>query len=317
MKKAHLPVLLGAVVESVQPLAQLNGFFIDGTFGRGGHSRALLEKYQNLKLIGLDCDHEAVEFAEKNFAEFSGRFEIQRKNFSDFDSALGGRPLAGVLLDLGVSSPQLDQGQRGFSFYHNGPLDMRMDQTQTLTAAHVVNSYSAEELEKIFRELGEIYNSTKVVDRIIERRKTQEFSTTADLAEFIAAITGWRDKGYHPATNHFMALRIYVNDELGRLEKVLPQMISRLEKNGRILVITFHSLEDRIVKEAFRLFEERGEGLRVNKNVIQADFAEKKENPRSRSAKLRIFEKGAVKALSEKKKRKERDDYIKPKRTTT
>lgn len=305
----HKPVLLEDVVKAVAPIEKLQGYFLDGTFGRGGHTRALLAKYPLLKVIGLDCDHEALEYASSEFAKeiSSGRLQMVRSNFSDFEQATALEPLSGVLLDLGVSSPQLDQAHRGFSFYQNGPLDMRMDQSLPTTAADIVNTWTADELAELFKVYGEIYNSTKVVSRIVERRAEKLFSETGDLAELIAAVDGWKQKGYHPATNYFMALRIQVNDELGRLKSVLPKMFQRLVQNGRILVITFHSLEDRIVKELFRDLEDQSEGLRVNKNVIQAEWSEKKSNPRARSAKLRIFEKGAVRE----KKRRDRENYIK------
>ncbi|MEK6555128.1 MAG: 16S rRNA (cytosine(1402)-N(4))-methyltransferase RsmH [Bdellovibrionota bacterium] len=308
-KAAHLPVLLKDVVEGVGALEKLDGYYIDGTFGRGGHAKAVLDKYPKIKMIGLDCDHEAVEYAQTHFADeaAAGRFEIIRKNFSDFSEALAGRPLSGILLDLGVSSPQLDEGHRGFSFMRDGPLDMRMDQSQAETAAEIVNTWGEIDLITLFKEYGEIYKPTKVVSRILERREEQPFKTTGELAELIERTDGWKQKGYHPATNYFMALRIRVNDELGRLQKVIPEIFEKLIPGGRILVITFHSLEDRIVKELFREFEDTKQGLRVNKNVIQADWAEKKQNPRARSAKLRIFEKGAVKE----KKRRDRENYIK------
>lgn len=286
----HIPVLLKEVIEGVGPAADLPGVFIDGTFGRGGHSRALLERYPRLHIVGLDCDAEAVTFAEKNFGEFRGRFEIHRANFSDFAKPLAGRKLAGALLDLGVSSPQLDQGHRGFSFYHEGPLDMRMDQSQSVTAADIVNSWDEESLIELFRELGEVRSPTKVARWIVHDRKTTPFTSTTQLSGLIERAEGWRKKGFHPATNYFMALRIQVNDELGRLRRTLPEMLAALVEGGRLLVITFHSLEDRIVKEIFRKCEDENLGIRVNKKVLQAEWDEKKTNPRSRSAKLRIFE---------------------------
>lgn len=314
-KELHQPVLLQAVLDESASLEKLNGYFIDGTFGRGGHTRALLTAYNSLKVIGLDCDHEAIEYAEKQFSDFKEkqRFEIHRKNFSEFAGALGQRPLIGILLDLGVSSPQLDQGLRGFSFYNDGPLDMRMDHQVVETAADIVNTASEDDLINIFKTYGEIKNPTKVVTKIVEVREEKKFTTTLELADLIARTDGWKQKGYHPATNYFMALRIHVNNELGHLKDVLPQMIEKLIQGGRILVITFHSLEDRIVKDIFRDCEERGLGLKVHKNVIQADWQEKKQNPRSRSAKLRVFEKGASKELSEKKKRRLSEGYIKDK----
>lgn len=258
---------------------------------------AMLEAMPKLRILGLDCDHEALEFAKATYGDMmsSERLEVARANFSDFDVPLAGRKLCGVLLDLGVSSPQLDQGHRGFSFYHDGPLDMRMDQSRQETAADIVNTWDEDALIELFKSYGEIYNSTKVVKRIIERRAEHLFATTGELAKLIEGAMGWQQKGFHPATNYFMALRIQVNQELIRLEKVLPKFLEALVHGGRILVITFHSLEDRIVKETFRAFEDNSLGIRVNKNVIQAAWEEKKKNPRARSAKLRVFEKGTLK----------------------
>lgn len=296
-EKTHVPVLLQDVVDAAIPLAGKEGLFIDGTFGRGGHSIAMLEAVPDLRILGLDCDHEALEFAKATYSDVmkSERLEVARANFSDFDVPLAGRKLSGVLLDLGVSSPQLDQGHRGFSFYHDGPLDMRMDHSRQETAADIVNTWDEEGLKELFVTYGEIYNSAKVVSRIIERRQEQLFTTTGELAKLIEGAMGWQKKGFHPATNYFMALRIQVNQELTRLEKVLPKFLEALVHGGRILVITFHSLEDRIVKESFRAFEDEGLGVRVNKKVIQAEWAEQKQNPRARSAKLRVFEKGTQK----------------------
>jgi 16S rRNA (cytosine1402-N4)-methyltransferase len=289
-KNGHIPVLLEEVLAGAEPLASKDGIFIDGTFGRGGHTRALLEKFPKMNILGLDCDADAVEFAQKNMATYGPRFNFTRANFSDFAGTLKGRPLIGVLLDLGVSSPQLDQGPRGFSFYNDGPLDMRMDQRQDVTAADIVNNWDEESLIELFRELGEVRNPTKVVSWIVTDRKKTPFTTTGQLAGLIERADRWQKKGHHPATTYFQALRIQVNDELGRLRRVLPQMVSALTNGGRILVITFHSLEDRIVKEAFRQFEDENAGIRVNKKVLQAEWDEKKNNPRARSAKLRIFE---------------------------
>lgn len=286
----HIPVLLNDVLGGVEAIANMDGFFIDGTFGRGGHTRAMLEKFPKLHVIGLDCDADAVAFAEKNMEDVASRFEIHRSNFSDFDRSLAGRPMTGMLLDLGVSSPQLDQGPRGFSFYHEGPLDMRMDQSQELTAADIVNTWDEDGLIELFKELGEVHSPTKVVRWIVHDRKTTPFTSTTQLSGLIERAVGWQKKGFHPATNYFMALRIQVNDELGRLRRVLPKMMSALVEGGRLLVITFHSLEDRIVKESFRQFEDENLGIRVNKKVLQAEWEEKKSNPRARSAKLRIFE---------------------------
>ncbi len=290
---SHIPVLLQDVLKMCEGVPFSKGWFLDGTFGRGGHSQAILEKFDDAKIIGLDCDADAVDHAREHFQTWitAGRFEIHRHNFSDFEQALGDRVLVGALLDLGVSSPQLDEGPRGFSFYHPGPLDMRMDQSQDLTAHEIVNTWDDRALGDIFREYGEVFRPDRAVQMIIERRREKNIESTTELASIIEKADGWRKKGYHPATNYFMALRIAVNQELGRLESILPSMVQRLSDDGRLLVITFHSLEDRIAKTAFRSLQKTdGLGHQVNKKVIQATWDEKKKNPRARSAKLRVFQ---------------------------
>lgn len=278
------------------------GWFIDGTFGRGGHSKAILQAFPNSKLIGLDWDQDAVDYAKSEFAEFisAGRVEIHRANFTEFASVLGDRPLVGVLLDLGVSSPQLDTAERGFSFYKDGPLDMRMDQRKETTAAEIVNTWGDQDLIQLFQKWGEIRRPHRVVNAIVADRKENPFTRTQPLAEMIARVDGWRKKGHHPATNYFMALRIAVNSELEVLEDSLPTMAERLLAGGRLLVITFHSLEDRIAKVIFKALSQKGLGMPVNKKVIQASRDEQKSNPRSRSAKLRVFEKGLTKKNEDK-----------------
>jgi 16S rRNA (cytosine1402-N4)-methyltransferase len=293
----HVPVLLDAVIENVKSLNTKGGVFLDGTFGRGGHTRAILEVRPDIQVIGLDCDQEAIEFGEREFASeiASGRLKLVRSNFSDFQSALDeSAELVGVLLDLGVSSPQLDEGRRGFSFYHDGPLDMRMDLRSDLTAAEIVNTWSEDELQDLFRQWGEVHSPFRVTERILEARNVKAFSTTGELAALIEKAEGWRKKGHHPATNYFMALRLVVNQELSRVQEVVSPLVTRLVDKGRALIITFHSLEDRIVKVAFKDFEESGVGHLVHKKVIQASWSEQKENPRARTAKLRVFEKGVA-----------------------
>jgi 16S rRNA (cytosine1402-N4)-methyltransferase len=193
-----------------------------------------------------------------------------------------------MLLDLGVSSPQLDVAERGFSFYHDGPLDMRMDQRREQSAADVVNNIDEDDLTELFKTLGEIPRPYKVVRAIVHDRKTEPFTTTRQLASMIERVEGWSRKGHHPATRYFMALRLYVNRELELLEQALPDLIAGLNDQGRLAVITFHSLEDRIVKNFFKTHAELGKP--VNKKVIIAKWPERKSNPRARSAKLRVFQ---------------------------
>ncbi len=288
----HTPVLLTPFLEMLAPLPDEPFLFLDGTFGRGGHTRAILDFKKNWRVMGLDCDEEAIVYGREQFADEvrAGRLDLRRANFSDFAAELAGQKIIGGLLDLGVSSPQLDEGRRGFSFYHNGPLDMRMDQSAELTAATIVNTWTEQDLNDVFHELGEVRSPFRVSKRICEVRREKAFETTSDLAKLIEGADGWRQKGYHPATNYFMALRIAVNSELKRIEKVLPDFSRALVKGGRLFVITFHSLEDRIVKVAFRALADAGAAALINKKVVQATWEEKKSNPRARSAKMRVLE---------------------------
>jgi 16S rRNA (cytosine1402-N4)-methyltransferase len=246
--------------------------------------------------VGLDCDADALAYGEKEFAAdiSAGRLRLIRGNFSDLKKITEENkisPVVGCLLDLGVSSPQLDESHRGFSFYHSGPLDMRMDHSLDFTAADIVNTWDEDGLNQLFQTLGEVRNPYRVTKKILEMRKEKEFTTTGELSQLIEKSMGWQKKGHHPATQFFLALRLEVNQELARLEKALPEIVSALAPGGRFLVITFHSLEDRIVKVAFKKMASDGLGELVNKKVIQAEWNEKKNNPRARSAKLRIFQK--------------------------
>ncbi len=292
----HLPVLLHDCLEQLMPVPFNEGWFLDGTFGRGGHSKAILEKYPQSKIIALDCDLDAVEYAKKHYEKFieEGRLEVHHSNFVDFEKVCKGKKLIGGLLDLGVSSPQLDNANRGFSFYNDGPLDMRMNHKADFKAEDIVNEWSDKELIELFQNYGEIRRPHRVVNAIVEDRKTERFTRTQPLAEMIARIDGWRRKGHHPATNYFMALRIAVNEELKVVEEVIPKLIKNLSAGGRLLVISFHSLEDRIAKVIYKDQAKKGMGLLVNKKVIQADRDEQKTNPRARSAKLRVFEAGVA-----------------------
>jgi len=296
---AHVPVFLEAVMNIFRTAESsvLNVF--DGTFGRGGHAKAVLDAWPEAKMVAFDWDEDAIAFGEKNFASeiSSGRLKLIRSNYDDFASVKKTRaadfPVAGfdrMLLDLGVSSPQLDQAHRGFSFYHDGPLDMRMDQRLELTAADIINTFEEQELAKLFIEYGEVQRPFRVVRAIVnDRQHKKEFATTKDLAGLIERVDGWQKKGSHPATRYFMALRLKVNEELEGLSRALPALIEGLAEGGVLAVITFHSLEDRIVKHIFK--NHLNVGRLVNKKVIKPDDEEIKRNPRARSAKLRAFEK--------------------------
>lgn len=286
----HKPVLLNEVLELVQAAQPLT--ILDGTFGRGGHTRAMLEACPNAEVVAIDQDEEAMSFGEAEFREAlrAGRMKLKHFNFHSVGS-LDLRPPQGfdvILLDLGVSSPQLDQGERGFSFYHEGPLDMRMDRSQGETAADIVNTWPEVELNNLFIRYGEVRRPQRVVRAIVQDRKQKKFTNTRELAGLIERVEGWKRKGHHPATTYFLALRMAVNNELAGLEACLPDLMRALSPRGRLIVITFHSLEDRIVKYAFKEAPELGSPL--FKKVVIPSREEQKENPRARSAKLRVFQ---------------------------
>lgn len=293
MNELHIPVLLNEVLEMFLPFSgQKNLVYFDGTYGRGGHFKAVLEKFSPLKAYATDQDTNAYDQALKVWADEvrAGRVEIHHKNFLEFVLENKAKEKIDMaLLDLGVSSPQLDQAERGFSFNKDGPLDMRMNQKQELTAAKIINEFEAEDLIEIFKSYGEVPNPARVVRAIVNDRPTKPFTTTLQLAQLIERVDGWKKKGFHPATQYFMALRLVVNRELQVIEEVLPLLISQMQDKGRIAIITFHSLEDRLVKN---IFKNSGEGFLVNKKVIVPSENECKMNVRARSAKLRVFQKG-------------------------
>ncbi len=296
MTAPHIPVLLQEILEKFAPVVESQPGqplkYFDGTFGRGGHLRAILEKYPQISAVAFDQDPEAIAYAHSQFAEWiaQGRLQVHHRNFSDYSKEEFGE-FDLMLLDLGVSSPQLDQGPRGFSFYHEGPLDMRMNNSQGPTAAELVATLSEEELNDVFKNLGEIQRPYRVTRAIVHDRDSKPFTTTRDLAGLIERVEGWHRKGFHPATQYFMALRLLVNRELEVIEESLEKLATGLKSKGRLAVLTFHSLEDRIVKNKFKeLAETMDAGSIVNKKVVQAQWNEAKENPRARSAKLRVFE---------------------------
>lgn len=281
----HVPVLLSEVLEAFLPLKERKGLiYYDGTFGRGGHYSEIKKNFNLEKSFATDQDEQAISYARKNFPEVEITHEnflaFAKNNINTFDMAL---------LDLGVSSPQLDEASRGFSFNKEGPLDMRMNQKSDLTAANLVNEYSDQDLIDIFKEYGEVQNPLRVVRAIVQDRVTKPFTTTLQLAQMIERIDGWQKKGFHPATQYFMALRLVVNRELQVVDEAVPKLIEKLRDGGRLAIITFHSLEDRLVKN---LFKDSGAGFSVSKKVIVPSEEECKLNPRARSAKLRIFQKG-------------------------
>lgn len=303
----HQSVLLNEAVDGLA--IKKEGIYIDGTFGRGGHSRAILEQLGDKgRLIAIDKDSEAIAHAKAAFAE-DKRFSIYQGSFAELAEVAHEYDVMGkvdgILLDLGLSSPQLDDAGRGFSFMRDGPLDMRMDQSKSPSAAEFVNEASAEEMEQIFRKYGEERFARRIARAIVEARAEKPFERTVQLAEVVKAAHPRWEKHKHPATRVFQAIRIFVNRELEDLEQALAQTMDVLAPGGRLAVISFHSLEDRICKQFMRR-QEQGEILppeipvpkgqlnqrfkRVSK-AIKPKEEEIENNIRARSAVLRIGEK--------------------------
>ena len=280
MYSYHRPVLSQSVIVG---LALKSGeHYLDVTVGGGGHSQLILAEHQDIRLTAIDRDQMAIDQATKVLAPYQDRVELWHGKFSSYNP--GEIKFAGILADLGVSSAQLDIPERGFSFRHNAPLDMRMDHRQDLTAADIINHWSEKDLADIFYKYGEERLSRRIARAIVERRP---LLNTEDLASLISKIVpgGYRHGRIHPATRVFQALRIVVNQELDELEKFLELSPKWLKEGGILAIISFHSLEDRIVKHSFR----NNEKLSVlTKKPIIADGQEEAQNPRSRSAKLRL-----------------------------
>ena len=303
----HEPVLLEEVLEALSPVS--GGLYVDGTVGGGGHSAAILEACSpEGRLVAFDRDDWALEAAAKRLARFGNRLELHREAFAGLAKLLFKRPCDGVLLDLGVSSPQLDEAERGFSFQSDGPLDMRMDRRQPVTAEQLVNELEPEELAEIFWKLGGERKSRRIARAIVEQRSMQRLETTLQLAEVVERACPRRGARTHPATGVFQALRMAVNDELGQVERGLEAGWSVLKPGGRMAVITFHSGEDRAVKQfsrdLARPYTVRGEvdlpelrepreplARELSRKAIKPSEAELDRNPRSRSAQLRVLEK--------------------------
>jgi len=300
----HRPVLQREVLGLLKPKPGL--LIVDGTCGGGGHTEALLQS--GADVLALDQDPDAVQHVSEQLAHFGRRLIVRQANFRHADrilDELGLGAIGGALLDLGVSSRQLENAQRGFSFVRNGPLDMRMDPQTKLTAAKIVNEYGEEELTRLFRELGEEPAARRIGSLIVKMRRTSPFRETLPLARAIEKLVG-RHGRHHPATQAFQALRMEVNDELGALEEGLRVLTKRLASGGRISVITFHSLEDRIVKNFFRDHSQEWidkpewpeprhnpdyDLELVTPKPVEPSDDEQRANPRSRSAKLRTAQK--------------------------
>jgi 16S rRNA (cytosine1402-N4)-methyltransferase len=304
----HEPVLLAEVLDFVPAGARL---IVDATLGGAGHARAILDRFPNASLLGCDRDPAAIEAARATLAPFGERVLLRHARFSEIPHHVLAGSVDFLLADLGVSSPQLDVGARGFSFTHDGPLDMRMDPGAGRTAAHWVNRAKSDELLRILYTLGEERFAPRIVRAIETARAEAEIETTGQLARLVAGAVPKRfhKPGFHPATQTFQALRMAVNDEIGELGRLLAALPDLLAPGGRAAIIAFHSLEDRPVKDAFRAWEQPcicppevprcvcGKvplGHRLTRKPTIAGAAETQRNPRARSAKLRVFEKAAA-----------------------
>ncbi len=312
-QSTHCPVLLNAVLQALQP--QQGGVFVDCTLGLGGHSEALLAASTEVRVIGIDQDEQALTLAKQRLACFGQRLKVIHANFAQLTNILAEQefaafPIRGILADLGISSMQLAVAERGFSFQLAGSLDMRMDQQRTSTAAMLVNSLKEEELANLIYQYGEEPASRAIARAIVRARKDRPIESTLALADLIAKSVGMRNKHkksyIHPATRTFQALRIAVNQELEVIKPFIESAVQALAKGGRLAVISFHSLEDRIVKNAYRFAAGQCRcpvnlpqcvcGTQANvriltKKPIIADEQELNNNPRARSAKLRVCEK--------------------------
>ena len=308
MEFKHKPVLLNECIEGLK--INPNGIYVDGTLGGAGHSKKILENLNiNGKLIGIDRDNEALIAAKENLKQFKNVIYVHdnHDNIKEILNNLGIEMVDGILLDLGVSSYQLDERNRGFSYLGENDLDMRMDQSQELTAKQIVNRYSEEELAKIIWEYGEERFSKNIAKNICNYRKNKEIKSTKELVEIIEkSIPKSKQKDGHPAKRTFQAIRIEVNNEIKPLYNTVKNCIECLNAGGRLCIITFHSLEDRAVKNAY--IEAQGKctcpsdfpycvcgakslGKIINKKPIIASKQEQEENTRAKSAKLRVFEK--------------------------
>lgn len=306
----HVPVLLAEVLAGLQPRS--GGLYLDCTTGGAGHSSAILEASAPAgRLIGLDQDDNALAAARERLAPYGDRVTLVKSNFEHLDTALdnlGISAVDGILMDLGVSSHQLDESQRGFSYHQEAPLDMRMDQSRAFSAYELVNEYDAKELTRIIGEYGEEKFAGRIARAIVETRALASIRTTTELAEIIknAIPAAARRSGPHPARRTFQALRIAVNDELGVLERGLDAALAKLAPGGRLAVISFHSLEDRIVKQRFVaaakgcicppqlpvcVCNHEPDVTLITRHPVTSAESELDENNRARSAKLRVVEK--------------------------
>lgn len=309
MNFEHTSVLLKETVDGLD--IKPNGIYVDGTLGGGGHSEEILKRLENGLLIGIDQDETALAAASKRLEKYGDKFIAVHNNFSnilDILEKLGIKKIDGMLMDLGVSSHQLDEADRGFSYRFDAELDMRMDRSQEFTAREVVNTYSEDDLNRIIRDYGEEKWARRIAKFICEKREEKEIETTQELVDLIysAIPANMRREGGHPAKRTFQAIRIEVNGELEIIKKTIEDITSVLNKNGRISIITFHSLEDRLVKQKFKelatgcicpteipvcVCNNKPKLKIITRKPIIASAEELENNPRSKSAKLRVAKK--------------------------
>ena len=302
----HITVLLNEAVDALA--VREDGIYVDGTFGRGGHSRLILSRLGSQgRLIVFDKDPQAIEVAQK-LAEQDGRVTVVHDGFSSFQTTLdklGIEEIDGALFDLGISSPQIDDGARGFSFRFDAPLDMRMDPTRGMSAAEWIATASEQDLHEVIKNYGEERFSRQIARAIVAQREESPIDTTCKLAQLVAQNVRTRERGQDPATRTFQAVRIFINRELEEVEAVLPQVMGRLKQGGRLAVIAFHSLEDRIVKQFVKKYSQHPPlprwaavkeadlplpPLKAVGKAIKPGVEETASNPRARSAVLRVAE---------------------------
>jgi len=314
LQEQHIPVMRDRVLEMFTPALNVsNPLLIDGTLGLAGHTESLLKEFPNLKIIGIDRDPIAIERAKQRLGELASRVEFVNETYDQIETVLAGRKVNGVLLDLGVSSIQLDEASRGFSYAQNAPLDMRMNATDSLTAADILNTYEVKDLTYILGTYGEEKFAKRIAQELVKRRTDKPWSSTFELVELIKDVipAPARRTGGNPAKRTFQALRIAVNNELQILERAIPQAMAALVVGGRILVLSYHSLEDRIIKNAFKEQSSIIDALPglpillsksiapfelVNRKAEQASDEEIATNPRSTSVRLRVAQRVAVAA---------------------
>jgi len=292
MNKYHTSVLLHEAID--QLMIEKGKRYIDATLGGGGHTKEILDR--GAEVLGIDVDDDALSHVNEILKPEieNGKLKLARGNFKNIDKLAeehGFSDVAGILFDLGVSSHHFDEAGRGFSVRYSGPLDMRMDQELGVKAADLVNALNRGELSQLFFTLGEERFAHRIADAIVRARQAGPIQTTAELVSIVNSVVPKKREGINPATKVFQALRIAVNDELNSLKDALPKALNLLSAGGRLAVISFHSLEDRIVKEIFKEFAEKGLGVIVTKKPIIPSIKEIEENNRSRSSKLRVFKK--------------------------